>query len=102
MPLRARRAEGEKPRRRVAWLPPWLSDALCRIASGGSFAVRRLYTDDEEVLFRAARPTLLNGIEDVIGRSDLADRAIFLMLGPIEEKQRRPEAELWREFEIAR
>jgi hypothetical protein len=36
-------------------LSPWLSDALCRLASGGSFAVRRLYTDDEEVLFKAAR-----------------------------------------------
>jgi hypothetical protein len=25
-------------------LPAWLSDALCRLASGGSFAVRQLYT----------------------------------------------------------
>src|SRR5262249_52120860 len=29
----------------LSGLPAWLSDALCRIASGGSFAVRRLYTD---------------------------------------------------------
>jgi hypothetical protein len=83
-------------------LPQWVSDALCRLASGGSFAVRQLYTDDEEVLFQAARPILLNGIEDVISRPDLADRAIFLTLPPIGEAQRRPEAELWREFEIAR
>src|SRR6516164_4717348 len=27
-------------------LPHWLSDALCRLATGGSFAVRQLYTDD--------------------------------------------------------
>jgi hypothetical protein len=86
----------------LSGLSPWLSDALCRLASGGSFAVRRLYTDDEEVLFRAARPTLLNGIEDVIGRSDLADRAVFLTLGPIAEEQRRSETELWRKFELAR
>jgi hypothetical protein len=26
-------------------LPSWLSDTLCRLASGGSFAVRQLYTD---------------------------------------------------------
>jgi hypothetical protein len=44
----------------------------------------------------------LNGIEEVIGRSDLADRTIFLTLGPIEEAQRRSETELWREFELAR
>jgi hypothetical protein len=83
-------------------LPAWLSDAFCRLASGGSFAVRQLYSDDEEVLFQAARPTILNGIEDVISRPDLADRAIFLMLPPIGEAKRRSEAELWREFEIAR
>jgi hypothetical protein len=86
----------------LSGLPPWLCDALCRIASGGSFAMRRLYTDDEEVLFQAARPIVLNGIEDVIARADLADRAIFLSLGPIREEQRRSEVELWREFEAAR
>jgi hypothetical protein len=86
----------------LSGLSPWLSDALCRIASGGSFAVRRLYSDDEEVLFKAARPTLVNGIEDVIGRPDLADRAIFLSLGPIGEGERRSETELWREFELVR
>ena len=86
----------------LSGLSSWLSDALCRVASGGSFAVRQLYTNDEEVLFKAARPILLNGIEDVIGRPDLADRAIFLTLEPIREKRRRSESELWREFELAR
>jgi len=86
----------------LSGLPAWLSDALCRVATGGSFAVRQLYTDDEEVLFKASRPTLLNGIEDVVGRSDLADRTIFLTLAPIGEEQRRSEAELWREFEAVR
>jgi hypothetical protein len=50
----------------------------------------------------AVRPVILNGIEDVITRPDLADRAILLMLGPIAERQRRPENALWREFELAR
>jgi hypothetical protein len=60
------------------------------------------HTDDEDVLFKAARPILLNGIEDVISRPDLGDRVIFLTLTPIGQEQRRPEGELWREFEIAR
>ena len=83
-------------------LSPWLSDTLCRLASGGAFAVRQLYTDQDEVLFTAARPVILNGIEDMITRPDLADRAIILTLGPITEAQRRPENLLWREFEMAR
>src|SRR5437763_859348 len=86
----------------LSGLPAWLSDALCRLASGGSFTVRQLYTDDEEVLFEAARPILLNGIEEVISRPDLGDRAIFLTMAPIGEVQRRPESELWRAFEVAR
>src|SRR5262245_28059867 len=86
----------------VSELPGWLSDALCRIASGGSLAVRQLYTDDEEVLFQAARPILINGIEDVTIRPDLADRAVFVNLPPIGEERRRPEAALWREFERKR
>jgi hypothetical protein len=86
----------------LSGLPHWLSDALCRLATGGSFAVRRLYTDEEEVLFEAARPILLNGIEEIISRPDLGDRAIFMTLSAIAEADRRPEAELWREFEFAR
>ena len=82
-------------------LPPWMSDALCRLASGGSFAVRQLYTDRDEVLFQAARPIILNGIEDVITRPDLADRAIFLTLPHLQEERRRAEKEIWRDFETA-
>jgi hypothetical protein len=83
-------------------LPPWMSDSLCRLASGGSFAVRQLYTDRDEVLFQAARPIILNGIEDVITRPDLADRAIFLTLPPLREERRRAEKEMWRAFETAK
>jgi hypothetical protein len=83
----------------VSGLPSWISDTLCRLATGGGFAVRQLYTDQDEVLFDAARPVILNGIEDIVTRPDLADRAVFLALEAIPEEQRRPEAELWAAFE---
>ena len=86
----------------VSGLPAWISDTLCRLATGGGFAVRQLYTDQDEVLFDAARPVILNGIEDIVTRPDLADRAIFLTLEPIAEERRRPEAELWAAFEAER
>jgi hypothetical protein len=86
----------------LSGLPPSLSDSFCRLASGGSFAVRRLYTNDEEMLFQAARPIILNGIEEVITRPDLADRTIFLNLPCVPEEQRQPEAQFWRNFEEAR
>ena len=86
----------------LSGLPPWLSDTLCRLASGGAFSTRRLFSDQDEILFAAARPVILNGIEDVITRPDLADRAILLTLAPIAERQRRAEHALWRGFELAR
>jgi hypothetical protein len=86
----------------VSGLPAWISDTLCRLATGGGFAVRKLYTDQDEVLFDATRPVILNGIEDIVTRPDLADRAVFLTLEPIPEDRRRPEAELWAAFEDER
>ena len=86
----------------VSGLRPWTSDTLCRLATGGGFAVRQLYTDQDEVLFDAARPVILNGIEDIVERPDLADRAVFLTLEAIPEERRRPEAELWTAFEAER
>jgi hypothetical protein len=86
----------------LSGLPHALSDAFCRLATGASFGLRQLYTDADEVLFQAARPILLNGIDDVVGRSDLADRALFLTLPPIADGRRRVERQLWREFEVAR
>jgi hypothetical protein len=86
----------------VSGLPSWISDTLCRLATGGGFAVRQLYTDQDEVLFDATRPVILNGIEDVVTRADLADRAIFLTLEPIPDDQRRPEKEVWAAFDRER
>jgi hypothetical protein len=86
----------------ISTLQPWFSDASCRLSTGGGFSARELYTDAEEVLFDATRPQLFNGITEVATRPDLLDRALVVTLPPIPEERRRPEAELWREFEEAR
>ncbi len=80
----------------------WLSDALCRLSTGGGFATRQLHADDDEMIFDAMRPILLNGIEELATRSDLLDRAIIVTLPIITEESRREASEVWREFEIAR
>jgi hypothetical protein len=86
----------------LSGLPDWISDTLCRLATGGGFAVRQHYADQDEVLFDACRPMILNGIEDIVARPDLADRALFLTLEPIPEECRRLEKELWAAFEAER
>ena len=45
---------------------------------------------------------ILNGIEEIVTRPDLADRAVFLTLQPIPEEHRRPEQELLAAFDTER
>src|SRR5262249_42339955 len=82
----------------LSGIPALLSDLLCRVATGGGFATRELYTDGEEVFFNATRPISLNGIDYLSDRPDLAERAIILNLPRIQEAARREESELYAEF----
>jgi hypothetical protein len=86
----------------LSGIPPWLSDALCRLSTGGGFGTRELYSDGEEKLFDAKRPVLLNGIVEVVTRPDLADRAVAITLPAIPEERRLPESDFWPRFYAAR
>ena len=70
------------------------SDAICRLATGGGFSTRRLYTDGEEEIFDSRRPVILNGIVDIATRTDLIDRCLVLTLKSIPEKARKTEEEI--------
>ncbi len=82
-------------------IPTWLSDALARLATGAGFSTRKLHTDDEEVIFEASRPVILNSIEEITGRPDLLDRSIVLTCPPMPEELRRKEREFFPAFERA-
>ncbi|MDA8049305.1 MAG: hypothetical protein M0002_04735 [Rhodospirillales bacterium] len=86
----------------LSGLPAWLSDALCRLATGGGFSTRALWTDGDEVLFDAMRPIALNGIEDIVSRPDLADRGLFMGLAAIAETERKTDKEMRTAIETAR
>jgi hypothetical protein len=86
----------------ISTLQPWLSDALCRLSTGGGFSTRTLYENREVELFEGMKPVILNGITDVATRPDLLDRALIVSLPPIPDEERRAEAELWEEFEQLR
>lgn len=86
----------------LSGLPPWLSDAICRLSTGGGFGTRALYTDDEERVFDQMRPVVLNGIDGVATRQDLLDRAIVIRLPKIPDGSYLDEATFWARFEEAR
>jgi len=83
-------------------IPRWLSDALCRLATGGGLSKRELYTDAEEILLDAKRPVLLTAIAEVATAGDLLDRCVTVVLPPIPPEARRTEAEVERLVAIAR
>jgi hypothetical protein len=83
-------------------LADWQSDALCRVSTGSGFGTRKLHSDDEEMLFEAARPIIFNGIESLAERPDLADRTITIELPVIAKDRRQPESELWAEYNAKR
>jgi len=86
----------------VSGLSEFVSDTLCRLSTGGAHGGRQLYTDDDEIVLEASRPVILNGIEEIVTRPDLADRAIFLTLEPISDENRRTEGTLWPAFNAER
>jgi hypothetical protein len=85
----------------ISFLPTWLSDALCRLSTGGGFGTRTHYENDEETVFEQTRPIILNGLDAVATRQDLLDRAIVVRLPAIPSETRRSEQEFWKQFEDA-
>jgi hypothetical protein len=84
----------------LSGMPEHLADSFCCLSTGGTFAVRSLYTDGEEALFSARRPCIMNGIDTLTYRSDLLDRTIVLDLPLISKKNRKKEETLLAQFNL--
>lgn len=81
-------------------MPTWLSDALCRTATGAGDAYRQLYTDSNEVIFNYTRPIIFTGIEEIGTRGDFLDRCLLLHLPAIADQERQTEKAFWSAFEV--
>src|SRR5277367_2888089 len=87
----------------LSHLPEELADAACRLATGGGFGGRELYSDHDEAIFDATRPIVFNAIPDLgAARPDFLDRAVVVEFLDMKPETRRDEAQFWREFEDAR
>jgi hypothetical protein len=75
-----------------------LSNAMCRLATGGGHSERTHYSNDSETLFSAIRPQMLNGIGDLATRSDFLDRALSIALPVVSKQNRKTEKELDEQF----
>lgn len=83
-------------------IPEWLSNALCRLATGGGLSKRELYTDSDEVVLEACCPVIINGIGEIVQRGDAQDRLIDVGLKALRDGDYEPEVDFWAAFEAAR
>ncbi|WP_077319077.1 hypothetical protein [Virgibacillus proomii] len=75
-----------------------MSDALCKMSTGGGITTRTLYTTNEETVLKIKRPCILNGIDDIGQRPDLLERSIVLTLPSIKAEKRTDEKTFWKDF----
>lgn len=85
----------------LSGITPTQSDVLCRLSTGSVIGSRKLYTDGDEFTVKAQKPVLINGISDLVTRSDLASRSISLQLPRIPDGQRRTSEEVASGFAAA-
>jgi hypothetical protein len=78
---------------------PSMADTLCIAATGGATTTRQLYTDADQQVNWLHVALVLNGIHSFIDQPDLAQRCLPLNLLSIDEKERRSESEIIKEFQ---
>ncbi|MDM7988632.1 MAG: hypothetical protein QUS13_15005 [Smithella sp.] len=83
----------------VSFIPDWFSDVLSTSITGGGQSKRKLYTDDEDVIFSFKRCVAMTAINLCITRSDLLDRSIIIGFRSIDPTQRKEESKMIAEFE---
>jgi hypothetical protein len=82
-------------------LPDWLSDAFCRLATGGGYGARTLYENEEETIIDVIKPVIVTGIGGVVTAPDLMDRSVTIYFESIGDNARKRERRFWAEFNDA-
>ena len=86
----------------VSWIQDWQSDIFCRGITGQATAMRKLYTDDDDIIFKYKMCLGFNGISYLASRADLLDRSFSMQLDPIADDARLSEEEVIQLFSETR
>lgn len=78
----------------LSWLKNPMQDALCTLSTGGGYATRKFFTNNEEHVLETKRPVMLNSIAGVATRPDLIERTIRVDAPSIPQSERQEESEL--------
>ena len=86
----------------IKHLPPWFSDEACKAITGVGSSKRRLYSDDEDIIYDYKRCIMISGINNSLTEPDALDRSILTQFDRIPDEQRKEESEIEAIFEEMR
>ena len=70
-------------------IPEWISNLLCRAVTGSGFTKRKLYTNNEDVIYSLMRAIGFNGINLVATKADLLSRGLIIQTETIPKGNQR-------------
>lgn len=82
----------------TATLTTQFSNILCAAITGSKDAKRKLYSDCDQIILNLHNLVVINGIDIVPYKSDLAERSLLFELLPISPKDRKTDAKFWGDF----
>ena len=80
-------------------IPEWISNLLCRAVTGSGFSKRKLYTNNEDVIYSLMRAIGFNGINLAATKADLLSRGLIIQTEAIPKGNQRRMKTIWKEFE---
>lgn len=82
----------------VKYTPKWLSDEACKAVTGVGSTKRKLYSDDDDIVYEYRRCLGFNGINLGLTEPDILDRSIMIELQRIRKENTKQDADIMAEF----
>jgi predicted RNA-binding protein with TRAM domain len=83
----------------VKTVPKWLADEACKAVTGIGQTKRKLYTNDEDIVYEYKRCLGFSGINICLTEPDALDRSILIELMRIPRDKGKLESQILSEFE---
>jgi hypothetical protein len=83
----------------VKYTPKWLPDEACKAVTGIGQTKRKLYSDDEDIVYEYKHCLGFNGINISLSDPDARDRSILIRLDRIKKENRRTESDVLSKYE---
>ena len=78
----------------LKYTPRWLSDEACKAVTGVGSTKRKLYSDDDDIVYEYRRCLGFNGLNLGLTEPDILDRSIMIELERIKKENTKQDSEI--------